>query len=144
MKKSTWVIIFVVIIVVIGLLLFMAFKKPSQKEKNKLGEMCPDGVTPIPADGNCPQSTTTNTSTSNTSDCTPPSSYTPYQYPISLGMKGKTVTELQHKLNIKYKSGLKEDGFFGCNTLASVKENLGTDKIYTTNPIWAVQEPILG
>lgn len=46
------------------------------------------------------------------------------------------VSMLQHNLNLKYKAGLKEDGFFGCNTDDAAKKYLGTDVIYTTNAIW--------
>lgn len=141
MEKKTWIIIFILIVILIIILLWYAFKKSDNQNKYKGGEKCPDG-SPIPASGNC--GTSTSTVTPKPGECVQPSYYTEWQFPISFGMKGSRVRELQHKLNIKYMAGLDEDGYFGCKTLGAVKEYLGTDKVYTTNPIWNVPEPILG
>jgi len=155
MKKKTWIIVFVVIIIAIIVLLYFAFKKPDQKKSEK----CPDGKTPIPANGKCPQeSIGTNAVADPVTGCKQPSSYSNYQYPLEKGMKnfvvwkegddanvqGRAITLLQHKLNIKYKAGLGLDNYFGCKTENAVKEYLGTTKIYTTNSIWNTPEPILG
>lgn len=148
MKRQTWVIIFVIIVIVIGLLLFMAFRQP--QDKNKKREMCPDGKTPIPSNGQCPTNSVGTNAVPDETGCIQPSSYSSYSYPIKKGMQngvsGKAVSELQKKLNFKYNAGLREDGFFGCLTEKASMKYLGTTQIYTTNPIWAVQipQPFLG
>lgn len=149
MTRKGYIILFVVIVIVIAGLLYAAFRTPKDKKKNKQGEMCPDGKTPIPANGQCPKSSTTNP-VPNPTGCVSPASYIDFKYPIKLGMKdggnvyeNKQVSVLQKQLNAVYKSGLKEDGFFGCNTEDVVKEKLAVTEVYYTNPIWTAK-PILG
>ena len=130
------------IVIGIIILLWLAFRKKPQD-----GEKCPDGKTPIPKSGICPQSSIDNAQTDQ-SGCVPPSSYKDWTFPIRKGMKdssvGNRISDFQHKLNIKYKAGLKEDGFFGCNTQNASIKHLGTAEIFTTNPIWNTPEPVLG
>lgn len=142
MKNKTWKIIFVLIVIAIILLLVFAFRKP--KDEGKKAETCPDGKTPIPSNGICPQSSITN-AIPDATGCIQPSSYSNYQYPIKKGMKdgfgGKAVSDLQKKINYKYKAGLKEDGYWGCITESAIKKYLGVTEINTNNPIWSVQIP---
>lgn len=148
MKRQTWIIIFVLIVIVIAGLLFMAFRKPNDKNKRK--EMCPDGKTPIPSDGNCPKESVGTNAVADETGCIQPSSYTNFKYPIKFGMKdggnvydNKQVSVLQSQLNKIYKTGLNIDGFFGCNTQREVKEKLGVTEVGYQNPIWSAN-PILG
>ena len=142
MKNKTWVIVFSLIALGILILLLMAFRNPDTKRKV---ETCPDGKTPIPSNGKCPQTSIDN-AVSDESGCIQPSSYSDYQYPIRFGMKnsmGQTaISELQHKLNIGYNALLKEDGYWGCKTDQVVKEKLGVNQIYTNSPIWNVTAPL--
>lgn len=147
MKRKTWVIIFVIIVIVIILLLVIAFRNP--KNKNRKQEMCPDGKTPIPSDGKCPQQSIDNAVADETG-CIQPSSYTNFKFPIKFGMKdggnvyeNKQVSVLQRQLNTIYKAGLSVDGFFGCNTKKAVNKYLGTDEVGYSNNIWQLK-PILG
>lgn len=146
MKRQTWVIIFILILIVIGALLFMAFRNSN---KNVKREMCPDGKTPIPPNGNCPQESIDNAVPDETG-CVQPSSYINFKYPIKFGMKdggnvydNKEVSRLQSQLNKIYKTGLKVDGFFGCLTQNAVKNKLGVTEVGYQNAIWNAQ-PILG
>lgn len=148
MKKTTTWIIFVLIIIAIIVLLYFAFRKP----KNKKKEYCPDGKTPVPADGKCPEeSVGTNAVPDPETGCVQPSSYTPFKYPIKKGMMdggnkydNKEVSRLQNQLNKIYKAGLEDvDGKFGCNTEKAVKKYLGVTEVGYQNPIWSAK-PILG
>ncbi len=45
------------------------------------------------------------------------------QLPLKLGCKGNLVTNVQKALNKLHQSGLKEDGYFGQNTLTALQQN---------------------
>lgn len=149
MQKQTFIIIFVLISVVIAALLLMAFRNPD-KNRNKEGEKCPDGKTPVPDNGICPQQSIGTNAVADETGCKQPSSYINFSYPIKFGMMdggntydNKEVSRLQKQLNTIYKSGLLIDGKFGCNTLGSVKKHLGVSEVSYQNPIWNAK-PILG
>ena len=146
MKKRTFVIIFIIIVIIIALLLFMAFRNPENRKK----EMCPDGKTPIPRNGVCPQKSIGTNAVADETGCVQPSSYQDFSYPIQKGMRdggdvydNKQVSVLQNKLNTIYKAGLDVDGNFGCLTQRAVQKHLGVTEVAYSNPIWQLQ-PILG
>lgn len=138
MTKGTWTIVFVLAVIIIAALLFMAFR---QNSKNQKREKCPDGKTPVPKNGVCPSESVINP-VADEAGCINPAQYQFVQFPVKKGMKDggagqDRVSHLQRKLNEKYNAGLEVDGFFGCLTEGALKKYLGVTEIYTNNNIWS-------
>lgn len=115
-------------VAVLGLIIFIIYFAKRTKPAPK-AEMCPDGVTPIPAGGQCPapklipvksaSGATTYVTPAPKPDangCLQPSSYGAASLPLGLGMSGSQVVQWQTYLNSQYNAGLSTDGYFGCLT----------------------------
>lgn len=116
----------------IVLILLLAFLFYYFKMRNKT-EKCPDGSN-IPDDGNCIKTDSTGnviikTGKPDASGCTQPSSYITNHFPLTLGMRGDLVKELQKGLNASFQSRLTADGFFGCNTSEALMKSLSVSSI---------------
>lgn len=129
-QKGTTAIVIVIILLII--FLWHYFKSKKQKEK------CPDGRD-IPASGNCADNPIKVDGTGSTivtplplpdvNNCVTPSSYIVNSFPLSVGMKGTFVSQLQAVLNSDFDSNLSTDGYFGCLTLAAVKKAFGVETV---------------
>lgn len=114
-----------IIIVVLLLLYFLFYYFVLRKKKEK----CPDGRD-IPDSGNCADNPVKTDAQGNTivaeapkadvNGCIQPSQYIANVFPLSLGMKGDLVKQVQIALNTSYGNSIVEDGYFGCLTLAAV------------------------
>lgn len=120
-----------VVILLLVILLFIFFRN------RRRGEKCPDGRS-IPASGNCADNpllkdengnTVVTPVTPDSNGCIQPSVYIVNAFPLTVGMKGDLVKQVQIRLNSDYSANLTEDGYFGCNTLAAVKKALGVQTI---------------
>lgn len=120
-------------IVIILLIIFLWFYFRNRRK----GEKCPDGRA-IPSTGNCADNPPVLDSSGNTivtpvtpdnNGCVQPSSYVVNSFPLSVGMKGDLVKQVQARLNIDFGANLTEDGYFGCNTLAAVIKHFSVNTI---------------
>lgn len=110
----------------------------------KKGEKCPDGRG-IPLSGNCADNAQlfdengnaiVTPSNTDINGCVQPTSYIVNYFPLTLGMKGDLVKQVQTVL------GITTDGYFGCKTLDAVikKSNVREidaerfKNVYTENP----------
>lgn len=130
-RRQKYAIATIIVVILLIIFLWIYFRN------RKKGEKCPDGRN-IPASGNCADNPAirdnagaiiVNPVVPDANNCIQPSSYIPAYFPITLGMRGDTVKQLQTSLNVQYKSGLKEDGYFGCLTLAALKKAFNVESI---------------
>lgn len=128
-QQYFWATIITIILLIIFLWIYFKTRKKSEK--------CPDGRN-IPTSGNCLDnpvlydntgSAIVTPVTPDNNGCVQPSSYIVNSYPVTLGMKGSFVEQIQMALNNDHNANLKVDGYFGCNTLAAVKKAFGVDTV---------------
>lgn len=126
-NQRNLLIITIVVLLLLGFI-FMYFR--NRKRSN--GEKCPDGRD-IPTSGNCADNPPLFDSQGNAivtptltdaNGCTAPSSYVVNAFPLTVGMQGSLVKQLQMHLNTSFRSigspQISEDGYFGCKTLDSL------------------------
>lgn len=123
-----------ILIVVLLLIYFLYYYFVLRHKKEK----CPDGRD-IPQSGNCADNPIRKDFSGNvivsqvpqpdSEGCLPASSYTNESFPLSFGMKGENVKQVQMALNRDYGYKISEDGYFGCLTLSAVKKAYGVSTI---------------
>jgi hypothetical protein len=119
-KGQKWGLATLIVVILLIIFLYKYFLG-NKKEK------CPDGSN-VPADGNCVQKDSAGNTIAqpapkpDAAGCIKPASYTLNHFPLTLGMKGDFVKQLQIALNTQFNAKVSEDGFFGCLTLAAMKK----------------------
>lgn len=133
--KTRKIVITILSILLIGFLLYYFLVVRRRKVTNESGETCSDG-SPVPSSGDCADIVPPYNSGSvetppkpSVNGCIKPEKYVSNFFPLTIGMKGSDVIVLQKLLNSFFKSGLKEDGYFGCNTQAELIKRTGKNNI---------------
>lgn len=127
-KQAAWLTI-IVALLLLGFL-FYYYKMRNKKEK------CPDG-SDVPEDGNCValdskgDLITQAPGPADDEGCIRPSVYVKNVFPLSLGMMGVLVEDVQKGLNLQFGTKLVPDGKFGCATLSALKKYLGVTTVDT-------------
>lgn len=136
-QQKIWTGIIIIFVIALIWFIWKFFKKvPNAGGK---GETCPDGVTPIPSNGQCPPAKPVAVKSASgattyvvpapkpdANGCIQPSSYGGVSFPMGLGMSGPQVSQWQTYLNTTKSAGLAVDGYFGCNTQGATNAALSS------------------